>query len=66
MNVFGRTIVVSTAATRQSASASILDSPYQPTPTSGSSSSIGCFSGTPYTAVEEMKTTRPTPALRAS
>jgi hypothetical protein len=28
-----------------SASASIFDSPYQPTPTSGSSSSIGCFSG---------------------
>src|SRR6266511_808170 len=51
MNVFGLTIVVSTAATRQSASASIFDSPYQPTPTSGSSSSIGCFSGTPRTRV---------------
>src|SRR5215213_4445487 len=51
MNVFGRTIVVSTAATRHRPSASIFDSPYQPTPTSGSSSSIGCFSGTPYTGV---------------
>jgi hypothetical protein len=37
MKVFGRMIVVSTAATRQRASASIFDSPYQPTPTSGSS-----------------------------
>ena len=66
MNVFGLTIVVSTAATRQSASASIFDSPYHPTPTSGSSSSIGCFSGTPYTAVDEMNTTRRTPASRAA
>ena len=50
MNVFGRTIATfrpRMPKSRQTCSASIFDSPYQPTPTSGSSSSIGCLSGTP-------------------
>ena len=47
MNVFGRMITTSRPGRRptrlQSCSASIFDSPYQPTPTSGSSSSMGCL-----------------------
>ncbi len=50
MNVFGRMIVKASPRrpkSRVTSSASIFDSPYQPTPTSGSSSKIGCTSGTP-------------------
>ena len=49
-NVFGRTITTSRPRRPNapaSRSASIFDSPYQPTPTNGSSSWIGWRSGTP-------------------